>query len=147
MYELRLRNKSLKKKTGTYECEFYISEKYTWLQYEKRQIQAPGTTSSTFGDEVGMEGGHGNCCRFATLTGVHQQAHTYLPCEIVDQWKSSELEQNGRVSYKKNWEVEVVPVVDLSTDSAKTFFFCGHCDTGGLFYKNPGCFVCPLSLW
>ena len=25
-----------------------------------------------------MEGGHGNCCRFATLTGVHQGAHICL---------------------------------------------------------------------
>ena len=76
-----LRNKSLEKKNGmyTYEYEFCSSKKCTWLQYEKPQkIQAPGTTFSNFGDEVWMEGGHGNCCRFATLTGVHQGAHISL---------------------------------------------------------------------
>ena len=41
-------------------------------------IQAPGTTFSTFSDEVRLEGGHGNCCRFATLTGVHQMPHICL---------------------------------------------------------------------
>ena len=55
--------------------------------------------------------GHGNCCRFATLTGVHQGAQISLPCEILDQWKIPELEQSD---YRNNSEVEVVPVVDLN---------------------------------
>ena len=54
------------------------SKKYTWLQYKKRSIQAPGTTFSTFSDEVRLEGEHGNCCRFATLTGANQRAHIRL---------------------------------------------------------------------
>ena len=33
---------------------FYSSEKYTWPQYKKRRIQAPGTTFSNFSDKVGM---------------------------------------------------------------------------------------------
>ena len=45
------------------------------VQYEKTQVQAPGTTFSTFRDEVRLEGGHGNCCCFATFTEVHQGAH------------------------------------------------------------------------
>ena len=56
---------------------FYSRKKYTWLQYKKPLIQAPGITFSNFSDEVGMEG-HGNCCRFATITGVHQGAHICL---------------------------------------------------------------------
>ena len=55
------------------------AEKNTWLQYEKPKIQAPGTTFSNFSHEVRPEGGHGKCCRFVTLTGVHQGAHTTLP--------------------------------------------------------------------
>ena len=31
----------------TNSCSFYSSKKYPWLQYEKRQIQAPGTTFCT----------------------------------------------------------------------------------------------------
>ena len=62
----------------TSSCSLYSSKKCTWLQYKKRQIQAPGTTFSTFSDEVRLEGGHGNCSRFATLTGVHQGAHICL---------------------------------------------------------------------
>ena len=71
-----------------------LCKNYSWLQYKKRQIQAPGTTFSTCSDEVSMEGGHGNCCQFATLTGVHQTRTPYLPCEILDQRKNSELEQD-----------------------------------------------------
>ena len=51
-------------------------KKYTWLQYKKRQ--APGTTFSTFSDEVRLEGEPGKGCRFATLTGVHQGARISL---------------------------------------------------------------------
>ena len=50
-------------------------QKYTWLQYKTPQVQASGTNTSIFSDEVHVEGGHRNCCRFATLTGVHQGAH------------------------------------------------------------------------
>ena len=39
------------------------------------RIQAPVTTFSTFSEGVRLEGGPGNCCRLATLTGVHQGAH------------------------------------------------------------------------
>ena len=58
--------------------------KNTWLkQCKKRQIQAPGTTFSTFSDAVRLGGGHRNCCRFAALTGEHQGAHIpRLPCQI-----------------------------------------------------------------
>ena len=54
------------------------SKTQTWQQYKKRQIQVPGTTFSTSNDGVCLGGGHGNCCRFATLTGVHQSAHICL---------------------------------------------------------------------
>ena len=56
----------------------FSSKKYTSLQYKKPPIQAPGTTFSTFSDEVPLEGGHGNCCRCVTLTGVHRGAHICL---------------------------------------------------------------------
>ena len=56
------------------------SKKYAWLQYKKRQIQAPGTTFSTFSDEVRLEGGHGNCCRFATHGSAPRSP--CLPCQI-----------------------------------------------------------------
>ena len=97
-------------KTGTSSCSFYDdSKKYTWLQYKKRQIQAPGTPFSIFGDDVGMEGGHGNCCRFATLTGVHQGAHICL----AKYWMNGKVRSYSRCPTGKNCEVEVVPIVDL----------------------------------
>ena len=43
--------------------------------YKKLKIQAPGTTFSTVSDEVRPEGEDEKCCRFGTLTGVHQGAH------------------------------------------------------------------------
>ena len=61
---------------STYEYEFYSSKNI--LGYSTRnENHAPGTTFSNFGVEVWM-GGHGNCCRFATLTGVHQGARISL---------------------------------------------------------------------
>jgi len=51
----------------------------TWLQHEKRQIQAPGTIFSTFSDDVRLEG-HGNCCRFATHGSAPRSP--CLPCQI-----------------------------------------------------------------
>ena len=56
----------------------------------------------------------------------------YLSCEILDQWKKSELEQNDGISYRKNREVEVVPVIALSADSG-SFFFCGRCNIGSWY--------------
>ena len=41
-----------------------------------------------------------------------------------------ELWLNYRTSYVKKTEVEVLPVVDLSAESAFSFFFCGRCNTG-----------------
>ena len=67
-------------KASTSSCSFYYdcSKKNTWLQYRKRQNQAPGTAFPFFfGDEVWMED-HANCCRFTTRTGVHQGAHICL---------------------------------------------------------------------
>ena len=116
-------------KTGTSSCSFYSSKKYTFLQYKKRQTHAPGTTFSTFSDEVRLEGGHGNCYRFAILTGVHQEAHICL-AKLWVNGKSSETEQNYGMSNRKNLEVEVVPV-DLI---AKSAFFCEHCNTGDLLF-------------
>ena len=43
-------------------------------------------------------------------------------CLILDQRKSSELEQNCGISYRKTRGTGV-PVVDLITESAKKFFF------------------------
>ena len=37
-------------------------------EYKKRRIQAPGTTFSTFSDEVRLEGGHGSFCQVPKKT-------------------------------------------------------------------------------
>ena len=44
-------------------------------QYERPEIQAPGTTFLNFSDEDRPEGGDGTCCRFGTLTGEHRGVH------------------------------------------------------------------------
>ena len=67
--ELRMNYEIITKKSGTTSIirsnELLIllqlqQEIYFAIQYKKRQIQAPGTTFSDFGDDVGVEG-HGNC--------------------------------------------------------------------------------------
>ena len=50
-----------------------------------------------------------------------------MPCEIMVQMESTELKHIYRISWRKNWDVEVVSVVDLIA----YMFFGGHCDTGG----------------
>ena len=52
---------------------FLQRQKKTCLQYKK--TQAPRTTFSIFIDEGFLGGGHGNCCGFYTLTGMHHGAH------------------------------------------------------------------------
>ena len=71
--ELRMSNQIIKKKW----YEYVRSKKNAWLQHEKPQIQASGTTFSIISDEVRLEG-HLSCCRFATPTGLHQGAHNSL---------------------------------------------------------------------
>ena len=116
-------------------CSFYSSKKHAWLQYKKPQIQAPGTFSS-FSDKVRLEGGHGNCCRFAPLTGV-----PILALPTIGQRKKTELEQKYGTFYRKNSEVEVLPVVDLIADSKRL------CRTNGLLsrikYRNRRILVWP----
>ena len=72
------KSRFLKASIHTSSCFFYDSKKYTWLQYKKRQIQAPGATFASFRGGIRLQGGHGNCCRFATFTRVHQGAHMCL---------------------------------------------------------------------
>ena len=62
-----------------------------------------------------------------------------LPNYMV-QRESSELERNYAMSYRKNGEVEVVPVVDLIAKSANKSCFCGQYTTGDTHqrpYKIP----------
>ena len=64
---------------NTYEPLLLLQQQQLFLATVKKgQIQAPGTTFSTLSDEVRLERGHGNCCRFATLTELHQGAHIFL---------------------------------------------------------------------
>ena len=51
----------------------------------------------------------------------------YMPCEIMVQMESTELKHIYRISWRKNWDVEVVSVVDLIA----YMFFGGHRDKGG----------------
>ena len=50
--------------------------------------------------KVRLERGHGNRCRLATLTEVHQGVHICL-VKLWFEGKSSELEQNYGMSYRK----------------------------------------------
>ena len=70
---------------NVYELLLFLPVK-SIVSYSTRnfKIQAPGTTFSNFGHEVWMEG-HGNCCRFASLTGVHQGAHISLAKYWIDE--------------------------------------------------------------
>ena len=54
----------------------------------------------------------------------------------MDQWESSELEQKYGISRRKNYEVEVLLVVDLIADSA-SFCFLGQGNTGVRFGTGP----------
>ena len=64
--------------TSTSSRFFYSSNKNTWLQYKKPQIQAPGTTFSIVSDEVRLWRTRKLLSFFATLRGVHQGARICL---------------------------------------------------------------------
>ena len=55
------------------------SKKNAWPQYEKKQIQQPGTTFSNLSDTVVVPRGHENSYRFAT-----QWEHQGLDGRVVD---------------------------------------------------------------
>ena len=117
-------------KTSTSSCSLYDGKKYARLQYKIPQIQAPGTTFSIFGDEVGMEGDHGNCCRFATLTPECVEEHiSALP-------KFGSKEKSGARAELRNIPKEKLGGRGGSScrfDLKK--FFRGHCNTGGELSK------------
>ena len=46
-----------------------------------------------------------------------------------------ELWQNDGMPYKKNTQVEVLPVVDFCTKSATKLFLCGRCNKGMLLIQ------------
>ena len=62
---------------------FCTRRQKTWPQYQKIKIKISRSTAwnhifcpfSNFSDEVRLEPGHANCCRFANITRVHQGAH------------------------------------------------------------------------
>ena len=111
---------------------FYSSQKYTRLQYKKIKfkrlepyclpifkLQQRGATGSRAWKLLPLCHRHGSAPR-----------SPYLPCQILDQWKSFELEQKNKVSVTKKTEVEVLPGIYLIVQLAKMSFFRGQCNTG-----------------
>ena len=101
----------------TYKYEFYSSKKSYWLR----------TASSTRNGKFKNLEPHFQVSATRSIDGRRSRKlivlrHThgsaprspYLPCEILDQWKSSELEQNDGISYSKNWEIEVDHVMECA---------------------------------
>ena len=70
--------------------------------------------------------GHGNCCRFATLT-VSAPRSPYLLCLIMDHRKDSELEQTHGTSYRKISGVDGAPCCRFGRGFGFFFlFFVGN---------------------
>ena len=113
------------------------SEKITWPQHEKEQIQRPGTTFSNFSDKVEVPRGHEKCRRFATL---YLSEHQRIDRKVVDfriRGEAGVMAELRNVVRKKKTEVEVLPVVDLSAESAFFISFCGRCNTASdKFFQN-----------
>ena len=59
--------------SGFLQLSFYSRKKY--LATAVQQTENSSTTFSTFSDKFRPERGHEKCCRYRTLTGVHQGAH------------------------------------------------------------------------
>ena len=52
------------------------------------------------------------------------------------------------MSYKKNAQVEVLPLVHLRKKTPTWHFFCGWCNTGGKYIENASCeWVRPMGGW
>ena len=120
-------------KTSTSSCSLYDGKKYAWLQYKIPQIQAPGTTFSNCGDEVGMEGDHGNFCRFATLTPeCTKEQISALP-------NFGSKEKSGARAELRDIPTEKLGGRGGSScrfDCLQKFYSVGHCNTGGELSKS-----------
>ena len=62
----------------------YSSQKHTGWSARNRKFKRLEPHFQFFSDDVRLEGGHGNRCRFDTLTGVHQGAHTCLTKKSIN---------------------------------------------------------------
>ena len=67
--------------------------------------------------------GHENCCRFATLQGVHQRMRIRVEHFQID--PKSGVTAEWRNTQQEKTEVEVFPIVNLCAQSAFCFFFVG----------------------
>ena len=66
-------------RTSTYELLLLLQQYRIYLAtVHGTEMLSPWNHIFNFNDEVGMGGGHGNCCCFSTITGVHQGAHMFL---------------------------------------------------------------------
>ena len=66
-------------RTSTYELLLLLQQYRIYLAtVHGTEMLSPWNHIFNFNDEVGMGGGHGNCCCFFTITGVHQGAHMFL---------------------------------------------------------------------
>ena len=81
----------------TSSCSFYSSKKiYLATVQGSTVFKRLEPHFQILRDEAGMEGDHGNCRRFATLTGVHQRG-PYLPCQTYDGLKNLELRRTAEM--------------------------------------------------
>ena len=111
----------------------------------KQQIRASGTTFSTFSDDVRLDGGHGNCCRFATITGVHQGAHICLAklC-FKGKVRSYDSRAELRNVLQEKWRCRGGS--SCRFDRKVGIFFCGQCNTGGLQPPDLAFLQCTKSV-
>ena len=100
----------------------------TWLQYKKPKIQAPGTTFLTFSDKVRYEGGHETCCRFGTLTGLHQGAH--IRSDKFCPARNGRARAGKRNVLGKKTAADVRPLALWSGRLAISALLYGQCNTG-----------------
>ena len=91
------------------------------------QIQPYGTTFSYFSREVHARRGHENCCRFATLQGVHERVRSRVEhfridptAEVTAELRNAQPEKNGGRGASSRGFVRIIGF----------FFLCGRCNTG-----------------
>ena len=85
-------------------------EEHRSLEAVVRKAEISSAWNHTFSDKVRYEGGHGKCCRFGTLTGVHQGRHI-CPGLILGSMKTFGAKARQRsVTRKKKQRQDVLPL-------------------------------------
>ena len=122
--------------TSTLTRKILVRADFFFQKYHSANSANPtyGATFSNLSGKIHARRGHENCCRFATLQGVHRRVRSRGKHFRIDPTAGVTVELKN--AQQKKTEVKVIPAVDSSAESPFCFYFCGRCNTG-VYHCSP----------